>query len=215
MKRLTRENIETARHIRNELMLWKHSDILLYNEFRRLDKNVNLGEVTHKASILDYLYSCRLTRSISHTKAAEVIVGAEIDDDLRNGDPVELVERIAILSGPKRGKQRRTNIGTVFASKYCHFHAPDRFPLYDQYARRGLIDLLGREVGARDYRQMKQGVDELISATGLSYKKIDEYLWLYGQLLCHREGKVSEMSAEIRRMMSEHKELFSELIPPE
>lgn len=209
MKIPTRENIEAARYIRHELMNWKHSDTLLYNEFRRLDKNVNLGEVTHKVLILDHLYNCELTRSISHTTAAEKIVGEEIDDDLRNGNPVELVERIAGLSGRKRGKQRRSNIGTVFASKYCHFHAPDRFPIYDQYARRGLIDLLGREVGERDYRQMKQGVDELIPATGLSYKKIDEYLWLYGQLLCHQSGekKIAIVAAHMKK--------FLELIPPE
>jgi len=209
MKRPTKENIEAARYIRHELMTLKHSDTLLYNEFRRLDKNVNRLEVEHKVSILDYLYGCKLTRNILHTNAAGVIVNAEIDDDLRNGNPVELVERIAMLSGPKRGKQRRSNIGKVFASKYCHFHAPDRFPIYDQYARRGLIDLLDREVGERDYCQMKQGVDELISATDFNYKKIDEYLWLYGQLLCHQSGE-KKIPLVIMNM-----EKFLELIPPE
>lgn len=207
MKIPTRKNIEAARYIRHELMTWKHSDTLLYNEFRRLDKNVNLLEVTHKVSILDYLYNCRLTRSISHTKAAEAIVGAKIDDDLRNGDSVKLVERIATLSGPKRENQRRLNIGTVFASKYCHFHAPDRFPIYDQYARRGLIDLLGTHFPERDYRQMKKGVDELTSATGLSYKEIDEYLWLYGQLLAHQSG-------ERVVVVDKYPEQFSKLKPP-
>jgi len=209
MKKPTRENIKAARYIRHELMTWKHSDILLYNEFRRLDKNVNSLEVEHKVSILDYLYACRLTRSITHANAAKVIVGAEIDDDLHNGDPVELVQRIAMLSGQKRGNQKRTNIGTVFASKYCHFHAPDRFPIYDQYARRGLIDLINTNFPERDYRQMKRGVDELIVATGsqYNYKEIDEYLWLYGQLLASQSG-------EKIVAVESYPEYFSKLAPP-
>lgn len=50
MKKPTRENIEAVRYIRHELMNWKHSDTLLYNEFRCLGKNVNLGEVTQSVN---------------------------------------------------------------------------------------------------------------------------------------------------------------------
>lgn len=205
---LTTEKINTAKRIRRELMkTWERVDELLYREFRCFNQNIDVIDVAYKVNLLNKLYNCGLPLSPDDT--AELIVKAEIDSDLRNGDPIELVERIATLRGQKRRKQKRVNIGVVFASKYCHFHEPDRFAIYDQYARCALEDVLGRKIEERNYRQMKTGVDEIRNATGFSYKDIDEYLWVYGQYLAYRAGK----KIAIISKHSKHLEIFSKLIP--
>ena len=142
----SKENIDVAKQIRNEFLRWKRIDELIYNEFKRFNKNVNKEDVAYKVKLLKDLYGCKLA---DNSEAAELIINAEIDDELHDGNPVDLVEKIEKLSIPKVGNERRSNIGVVFSSKYCHFHESNRFAIYDQYAKRGLEDLLERKIKER------------------------------------------------------------------
>jgi hypothetical protein len=65
------------------------------------------------------------------------------------------------------------------------------------------------------YREFKSGIDRLISESGLSitYKQMDEYLWLYGQWLCFKEGKEKRLANEIKNVIKSHRELFMKLSP--
>jgi len=146
MKVPSRGNIDVAKQIRNEFLNWKRIDELIYDEFKRFNKNVNKEDVAYKVKLLKDLYGCKLE---DNSEAAELIINAEIDDELHDGDPIDLVEKIEKLSIPKVGNERRSNIGVVFSSKYCHFHESNRFAIYDQYAKRGLEDLLERKIKER------------------------------------------------------------------
>jgi len=208
MKKPSRENIDAAKQLRNELLFsWKSIDELLYNEFRRLNKNVNQSDVAYKATLVDSLYGCKLP--VNAEEFVNEIIKAEIDNKLSRGDSVTLVEKIASCSVPKFGKMRRNNLGITFASKYCHFHQPDKFAIYDQYAWYALKNISGN-IPERNYRLFKQAIDDLKPKLHLSYKKIDEYLWIYGQWLRHREGKTIIW---IRNAESKFNELFLKLAP--
>ena len=210
MKIPTKESIDAANRLRNEQLSWEPIDNLLYSEFKRLRENVNQRDVAYKVTLLNKLYNCGLRADAQDV--AKLIVDAKIDERLHKGDPVSLVEEIANLNIQKAGKRKRANLGPVFTSKYCHFHQPDRFAIYDQYARCALEELLERKVPERKYSPFKSGVDALISKIGLplTYKDIDGYLWIYGQWLHHQRG---ETIGWIRNAISLHRELFSKLAP--
>lgn len=212
MKSPTRENIEIAKQIRHKFPAWEHKDELLYREFRRLNKNVDFHEVAYKIALLDGLYGCNLRFAMDEWGAAEFIINTKIDDKLRNEDPVELVNKIAAFSIEK--KRKRTNMGDVFASKYCHFHKPSRFAICDTFVKLALGDLTGEEI--TEYRQTKENVDKIIENTSevaskFTYKDVDEYLWSYGHWLKHQKEK--PVSSEFKKMISKYPELFSKLIP--
>jgi len=146
-------------------------------------------------------------------EVAKLIIDAKIDDKLQTEEPTSLVEEISSLEVQKAGNKRRTKIGLVFASKYCHFHQPNRFVIYDRFASYALDNLIGRK--SKGYNQFKSGIDKLVSAASLSltYKEVDQYLWLYGQLLFHMDGKDGSPSSEIKDVMIRGKDLFSKLNP--
>lgn len=205
----TKENIGVAKRLRSELLSgWERIDEILYSEFRQLNKNVNQHEVAYKVTLVDKLYNCNL--KMDAEDVAGLITNAKIDDELRTGDPINLVEKIAGLSVRKVGKRRRANLGPVFASKYCHFHEPNRFAIYDRFALRALEELLERRI--RGYHQFKSGIDDLRLRMGLplTYKDIDVYLWIYGQWLDHWIGKTIRW---IERAEKSHRELFWKLPP--
>ena len=210
MKIPTKENIDTAKRLRSEVLSdWERVDKILYGELGQLNENVNQRDVAYKVRLVDKLYNCNLKMDAEYV--AELIASANINGDLRTGDPVNLVEKIAGLSVPKAGKRRRANLGLVFASKYCHFHEPNRFAIYDRFAKRALEDLLGKRV--QRYRQFKSSIDNLKSKIGLplSYKDIDEYLWIYGQWLDHQMGETIRW---IERARKSHQRELLKLRPP-
>lgn len=184
-----RENFGAAEELRNWILGWRRIDELLYQVFSTHAKNTDLDEVGYKVQLLDSLYNCQLP--MDSRKSSKLIVGAIIDEDLRTGGPVALVERIAALRVNLGGRVRRNNIGPVFASKYCHFHVPERFAIYDKYAWFALKTLADIRIRERDYGEYKVAIDKLRSLASavrpsLNYKGLDEYLWIYGQWLAHR-----------------------------
>jgi len=206
IKMLTSEIFSVAKQILDKVLTWGRIDELLYREFKTYNKNDNVRDVAYKVVLLDKLYNCNLKMDVQ--KVAEVLVHANIDDRLEKEDPVDIVEDISKLyvQGGKR-------LGLVFTSKYCHFHQPHKFPIYDSFAKYALSKLLGEKLVG--YREFKSGIDRLISESGLSitYKQMDEYLWLYGQWLCFKEGKEKKLANEIKNVIKSHRELFMKLSP--
>lgn len=100
----------------------------------------------------------------------------------------------------------------VFASKYCHFHQPNKFPIWDRFAAIGLGALMNKNyLRARNYSQFKPDIDTLLSKTGLqlSYRDLDWYLWLYGQKIENYKGASSEVK-ELNKCIPH---LFTQLDP--
>lgn len=104
----------------------------LFNE--TYPHNTNLKEINIKVSALNTLYSTHL-RSYTFN-VAKHIHSLAIDDRLKQGD-ITLVDDI-IKTPRGEGKQFRCY---SFATKYCSFHRPDIFPIYDSYVDKLLVHL--------------------------------------------------------------------------
>jgi hypothetical protein len=90
-------------------------------------ENACLAEVLLKVAALNSLYS---TNIYAITAVAQRIVDLQIDARLREPD-LSLVEEIALVE--VGGKKRRNY---SFATKYCSWHEPEMYPIYDWYSER-------------------------------------------------------------------------------
>jgi hypothetical protein len=136
------------------------------------------------------------------SRMAEHVQGVMADADLRTTGP-ELVERIAAMPEDGGGEARRRHIS--FASKLAHFNLdPDRFPIYDSYAREMLRYHLGRENWTWDWGQPYQSFCTLYRRLGelaglrVSNRALDRYLWLAGQRRHWRRNPDAPVSSEVR-----------------
>ncbi len=185
-------------------------DEVLYREFERLKENINSRDVAYKVVMVDSLHNCRL--AMDPWEVAGLIIGAKVDEKFDRVEPATLVGEIANMEIKKVGKRRRLNLGPVFSSKFCHFHRPKRFAIYDKFADKALGDLLERQ-GKFSYAEFQLSLDKLIREANPppNYKEIDVYLWLYGQWLDYNGG--NRVSSEIKEAISRQRELFSQLYP--
>ncbi|MCZ7539193.1 MAG: hypothetical protein M5U29_04595 [Anaerolineae bacterium] len=109
-----------------------------------LPANTQLEDILLKVVAINALYS---TRIYSPRPVAEHILKARIDDMLTRGD-TEAVERIRVV---QFGDKTRNNYS--FASKYCAWHNPDSYPIYDGFVDQTLWDYRKRDGFARFQRQ--------------------------------------------------------------
>ncbi len=160
------------------------TDAALRRLFDTMPNNVDAGEVSVKVSALNGLYA---TSIYGVVQMARHIVSLNIDDPLSSGraDP-DLVERIARLE--QKGKVRRNY---SFATKYCSFHRPDVYPIYDSLVVEILNGLLKQgeafdtfepgETWNGDYGVYCRSVAGFRRHFGLdefSIRDIDKYLWM-------------------------------------
>ena len=106
------------------------ADKVLSGVFSRHPLNEVLEDILIKVVLLNRLYN---TNVFAVMKMAQHIRGLHIDEELKQGSPA-LVHRIEALT--LGGKTRRHY---SFASKYCSWHKPDAFPMYDSLVERVLI----------------------------------------------------------------------------
>ena len=82
-----------------------------------------------------------------------------------------------------------------FATKYCHHHNQEKYPIYDSYVESMLIDYLNDlepnirlyQKKMKNYEYFKDKVDHLAKLwnlrEGYLYSKLDKYLWQKGKEL--------------------------------
>lgn len=120
---------------------------------------------------------------------ARHMVSLDIDRDLDAGD-VSLVERIANVE-TKDGRKARNY---SFATKYCNWHRPQMFPIYDSRVDEYLWQLKNktsftsfhRQDQYYDYPALKRVITEFREHFGLidfNYKLIDKFLYMAGSQL--------------------------------
>lgn len=159
------------------------SDITVKRLFAELPENRNLELVLRKVIVLNQLYNTRLWTSATITVARR-IVSLSIDARLKNHD-LRVVADIALNT--IKGKNWRFY---SFASKYCSFHQPEHFPIYDQYVDR-LLNRYRREsefatfsaIQLKDYETFNSVVlqfRKFYRLEKLSIKEMDKFLWAYG-----------------------------------
>ena len=144
--------------------------------------NRSYESVLLKSTIINALYSTQIRAIVL---VAEHILALDIDEDIRHGEP-DVVDRIARVT--ISGKQRNNY---SFATKYCSFHNPSAYPIYDSFVD-GLLasyqkqDDFSRFNSAelKNYQRFKQVLNdfrEFYGLTDVSFKELDIFLWLYGK----------------------------------
>ena len=159
--------------------------------------NICLSDVLIKVAVLNALYSTRILAIES--VARHIFNTPNLDARLAGGD-VGVVNEIALVeleSGP------RNNIS--FASKYCSWHKPDIYPIYDLNVDEYLWVCQKRDQFSsfkryelRDYPRFFKVMGEFRSFYKLgsfSFKEIDKFLWTEGGELLRNEW--TKKSAEV------------------
>ena len=135
-----------------------------------------------KVVLLNGLYN---TNVFAVVEMAAHIRRLAIDEALRAASP-EVVGRIAALT--IRTKTRRHY---SFATKYCSWHRPDEYPIYDSLVERLLWLYQGafsfadfRRPQLQEYEMYKAVVSAFRASFQLqqfSFRQLDKFLWLTGK----------------------------------
>jgi hypothetical protein len=144
--------------------------------------NKTLESILLKSIVINVLYA---TQILAIIPVAEHILNLNIDDRLSVGVP-EVVDDIATV---RIKEKTRTNYS--FATKYCSFHNPSHYPIYDGFVDK-LLNAFQRQDNfassylgnLKDYARFKQVLGEFRSFYGLADvgpKQLDSFLWLYGR----------------------------------
>ena len=151
--------------------------------FQHFYQNNNLQNVLVKVSCLNDFYSTNIRDTYS---VAKVIYQLNIDRRLQNGD-LSLVDDIA--AGTEK-KCKSARIEYSFASKYCSFHRPDVYPIFDsrnekilRYYRKDIsIFPFTLRKSYKDYVKIINKYREIFGLECFSYKEIDRFNWLFCNL---------------------------------
>lgn len=138
--------------------------------------NNNLEEVLIKCAVIDNFSS---TNVFDLYKMAHHIVGKHIDERLENVD-YSLVNEIAKVEIGGKGRNFYS-----FATKYCHYHNPKKFAIYDSYVAKVLCFFLDKkEVELRDYNTFIKALNDFSKGydfENYGYDDLDKYLWRLGR----------------------------------
>lgn len=158
-------------------------EILFKRTFR---KNTDIKEVLIKVSVLNSFYSTNIFDLIS---VAKRIIELDIDKYLEEGN-LDIVNSIAKVAM----KKDKVRFFYSFATKYCSFHNPETYAIYDSYVVKALKHYRDEDKFAefnddtlKDYRNFIDVILKFKSFYELnefSLKQIDMFLWQAG-----KEGK--------------------------
>lgn len=189
----------SASEVQKYLALWRGGndekiDVALRTLFDEvMPNNTDVGEVAVKAAALNELYKTGiLAVSQVATHIVQLGIDARLAKDTVDADLVAAIATVVI-----GGKERHNY---AFATKYCSFHRPDVYPIYDSLVRGVLNTLLqqgetfdsfgpGERWGTdplsygsilRDYPIWCRSIIKFRTHYGLeafSIREIDKYLW--------------------------------------
>jgi len=165
-----------------ENMQYQNEEEALTWLFDKLAQNKNMKDIILKVAVVNSLYN---TNILATYKMAEHIRALGIDDKLKNKSP-EIVRDIATLE--INGKKR---CHYSFATKYCHSHDRQNYPIYDRYVDKMLCAYRGKdkfcqfqENQLKDYPKFKKILEAFRTYYGLTnftFEQIDKFLWTYGK----------------------------------
>ena len=149
---------------------------------RAFPHNHDLEDVLLKVVAINSLYATNIYAVVD---VAKRICELQIDSALAQGS-LELVGEIATVK--VRGKIRRNY---SFASKYCSWHAPHIYPVYDSFVDRMLWAYQKQEnfatfkreelLSYARYREILDKFRDHYALTQFGYKDFDKFLWLYSR----------------------------------
>lgn len=149
--------------------------------FRQWPLNVVYEHILTKVVVLNRLYS---TNIFNVYAVAAHIQELDIDARLKRGDDA----LVGDLAAVRFGEKQRTLLS--FATKYCSWHAPEHFQIFDSFVewllweyRRQFSFASFRRYELRDYVRFTRVLDEFRSRfklDSLSRKSLDKFLWIEG-----------------------------------
>lgn len=154
----------------------------LHDLFEQYPRNDKLPYVLLKVVALNRLYSCGILAV--HDVAGHIYEQAEdVDRELAKGSP-EIVDKIAKVTIAATGKERKN---WSFATKYCSWHDPLAYPIWDSRVAKYLRSLHGTPFSRPDdwthYREFVNLMNRFRDHYGIgsfTFKEIDKFLWLHG-----------------------------------
>ena len=146
--------------------------------------NRSIEEVALKVAALNTVYA---TQIYSVYPVAKHIVGLNMDDRLAAGDERLVDDMKGIAYEGKISHRDHYS----FASKYCSFHNPEAFPIYDSYVEKVLLHYRDanrfcdfKQEELKDYPTFKRVIAAFqrhFGLEGYTVKQIDQYLWQFGK----------------------------------
>lgn len=166
---------------------YKPADDAITKLFKAFPENKELEDIILKISVINDMYS---TNILGTFRMAEHILRLDIDEDLKEGVP-SLVHTIA-TGHNIRTKRNNTEINFYsFATKYCSWHNPDEYAIYDSFVERVLMAYKRKErfskfkkSDLKVYKEFLRIVTDFkthYNLTNLNLKDIDKFLWIYGK----------------------------------
>jgi hypothetical protein len=195
MKKVFDIPIPCEAEVEKYLEQWKQhreyelGDRILEKIFSENKGNKDVATVKIKVIVLNALYT---TQIYAVSRVAEHICNQQNLDDLLVEGKTEAIDTIKKV--PFGNGKPRTLYS--FATKYCHFHNPSAYPIYDNnvdsalwYFKDELKDeqsqkSFQRKVLKGEYSKFKSIIDRFKERFGLmkyTYKEIDQYLWMLGK----------------------------------
>jgi hypothetical protein len=161
-------------------------------------QNAGLDEVAVKVCTLNRLYNTNIYESL--LRVAEHIVALNIDKPLEENDE-SIVNKLACIRFNGKAKNYFS-----FATKYCSFHKPLAYPIYDlnvqtalMYFREKHAGFAFRGAGLRDFPEFKKIIidsQNTYGLTGFSFKEIDHYLWYSGSDILEQKANLKKLEGE-------------------
>jgi hypothetical protein len=153
--------------------------------FMQYPKNDDINTIFLKCAVIDNIYHTNISQYRNIYDLAEHIYNKNVDKKLTECDAT-VVEDIS-----------EYNNLFSFATKFCSFHKPDQYPIYDHFVHDALKyfnkhnNKFVDEIKIKPYLYFKETIDNFIKHYGLdqgnycyaTYKSIDIYLWFIGKNL--------------------------------
>jgi hypothetical protein len=179
----------------NEILIIEEALQELFGQYPR---NTEPAQALLKVTALNTLYSTQIPLYRKNTPTifdvAEHIVTLGIDSNLERGDE-GLVNRLAKTEVPRK----RTFYYYSFATKYCSWHNPNTYPIFDSRVYTYLCHLVNcsclerfRQNDMLDYPKFKKVIEEFQVRNqlgGFTFKEIDKFLYLQGAMLIGQKTK--------------------------
>jgi hypothetical protein len=192
-REFVREDIANRFETDSSVML---SEPALSKLVAQFPTNADASEILLKVVAINQLYH---TQIFAVHEVARVISQADIDPRLAVGDPniIEAIGKVEI-SG-------KTRYNYSFASKYCSWHRPEFYPIYDSFVEEALccyqrqFGLSYKRTDLWVYESFRNAVIEFRDRFGLQslgFKEIDKFLWLCGQDISNEKAQRKYSSAE-------------------
>lgn len=208
----TKENVDMALKLYDMLPNWKTADKVIRKYISDHKANKNIHYIAVKVALINDLYSARVLAPMGMAEHIKKKAEEGLDDLILKGN----IKAVDIIENAKIYRKKKRFLS--FASKYCHFHNPDAYPMFDSYVFTSISKINGREKRLnvqnsklREYYVFYSAFMTLREKANLekySVNQIDKYLWLWGQKI---SKKRDQLASDIRECFHKNKNLVERL----